>query len=99
MFQSLKVLRERSTALAGTRARLKATLTDALHLTEHDFLQVNEITCPDPACADSITVVLVMRAGEPTRVIRVEQPLDRITAEDCECIAVEERERRLHALP
>jgi hypothetical protein len=99
VFQSLKALRERSAALAAARAHLKATLTDVLQLAEHDFLQVNEIACPDPGCADSITVVLVMRAGEPTRVLRVEQALDQITAEDCGRIAAEERERRVHALP
>lgn len=99
MFQTLKALRERSAALAATRAQLKVILSNALHLSAEDFVQVNEVTCPDPGCLDTVTVVLVMRAGEPTRVIRIEQPLDRITTDDCRRTAEEERDRRARALP
>ena len=90
MFQSLKALRARSAALTERRARLKAALTDTLQLDDQASLQVTEIACPDPECADCIPIVLGAR---------VEQALEQITAEDCLRITAEDGERRANALP
>ncbi len=89
-FQTLKAMRARSALQKELRARLKTMLAQALALGPDDCVHVDEIACPDPVCADSKTVVLVMRAGEPTRAIDIPHGLDRITAADCDRVAVEE---------
>ena len=42
----------------------------ALGLGEDDTVTVNEIACTDPACPGIETVILVMRAGEPTQAFK-----------------------------
>lgn len=69
-FVSLKAWRTRSAERAGIAARLKQELIVALGLSEADALAVNEIACADPGCPDMETIVLVMRAGVPTRALR-----------------------------
>ena len=93
-FTSLKDWRARSAGLAQAASRAKAVLRPALDLSEADALSVNEIACADPGCPDVETVVLVMRAGEPTRALRFRGPLDDLDAEAARILAEEERRLR-----
>ncbi|TXN06201.1 hypothetical protein FV242_00680 [Methylobacterium sp. WL64] len=81
-FVSLKAWRTRSAERAGIAARLKQELIVALGLSEADALAVNEIACADPGCPDMETIVLVMRAGAPTRALRIRRPMDAVDAQD-----------------
>lgn len=90
-FVSLKAWRARSTERAETAARLKQHLIAALGLGEADALAVNEIACPDPGCPDMETVVLVMRAGAPTRALRIQRTMDLIDAADIAALVAEDR--------
>ena len=89
-FISLKDWRARSAGLAQAAARAKSVLRPALALTEADALSVNEIACADPGCPDKETVVLVMRAGEPTRALRFRGPLDDLDEAAARVLAAEE---------
>lgn len=93
-FVSLKAWRARSAERAGLAARLKAEIAAALGLGEADALAVNEIACPDPGCPDMETVVLVMRAGEPTRALRVRRPMEAVDAHDLAALAADDRAGR-----
>ena len=90
-FVSLKAWRARSTERAEIAARLKRELAQALGLGGADALAVNEIACADPGCPDMETIVLVMRAGEPTRGLRVRKPLDAVGAEEIAALVAEDR--------
>ena len=81
-FVSMKAWRTRSAERAGIAARLKQELIVALGLSEADALAVNEIACADPGCPDMETIVLVMRAGVPTRALRIRRPMDAVDAQD-----------------
>ena len=81
-FVSLKAWRTRSAERAGIAARLKQELIVALGMSEADALAVNEIACADPGCPDMETIVLVMRAGAPTRALRIRRPMDAVDVQD-----------------
>lgn len=93
-FISLKDWRARSAGLAQAASRAKALLRHALALSEADALSVNEIACTDPGCPDVETVVLVMRAGEPTRALRFRGPLDALDEAAARLLAQEETRLR-----
>lgn len=90
-FVSLKAWRTRSAERVETAARLKEALRTALDLGEADTLAVNEIACADPGCPDMETIVLVMRAGAPTRGLRARKPMDLIDATDIAALVAEDR--------
>ncbi|GJE14422.1 hypothetical protein [Methylobacterium longum] len=90
-FVSLKAWRARSAERAEIAARLKRELAQALALGGADALAVNEIACADPGCPDMETIVLVMRADEPTRGLRVRKPLDAVGAEEIAALVAEDR--------
>ncbi|WP_232628250.1 hypothetical protein [Methylobacterium sp. Leaf118] len=87
---SLTAWRARSAGLAAAATRAKALIRPALGLSEGDALSVNEIVCADPACPGIETVVLVMRAGEPTRALRLPRPLAELSEADARVLAGEE---------
>lgn len=91
-FVSLKAWRARSAERAAAAARLKAEIASALRLGPDDALSVNEIACADPGCPDMETIVLVMRAGRPTRALRIRRLMDEVNADDLAALAVAERE-------
>jgi hypothetical protein len=93
-FVSLKAWRTRSAERAALSARLKAEIAAALALGPGDALSVNEIACADPGCPDMETIVLVMRAGEPTRALRIRRTLDAVEPADLATLAEEERAGR-----
>lgn len=90
-FVSLKAWRARSAERAEIAARLKRDLVMALGLGEADALAVNEISCPDPGCPDLETIVLVMRAGAPTRALRMRCPMDAVGPADIDVLVAEDR--------
>ncbi len=90
-FVSLKAWRARSAERAEIAARLKRALSTALGLGEADTLSVNELACPDPGCPDMETIVLVMRAGAPTRALRIRRPMDAVDANDIAALVAEDR--------
>lgn len=93
-FVSLKAWRARSAERAAIAARLKQDLRAALGLGEADTLAVNEIACADPGCPDMETIVLVMRAGEPTRALRIRTPMDAVTPEQIAALVADEKAER-----
>ncbi|AYO83527.1 hypothetical protein [Methylobacterium brachiatum] len=90
-FVSLKAWRARSAERAEIAARLKRDLIGALGLSEADALAVNEIACADPGCPDMETIVLVMRAGAPTRALRIRRPMDAVDAQDIADLVQQDR--------
>lgn len=90
-FVSLKAWRARSAERVAIAARLKRDLMAAFDLGEADALAVNEISCPDPGCPDMETVVLVMRAGTPTRALRIRRPIEAVGPADIDALAAEDR--------
>ena len=90
-FVSLKAWRARAAERAEIAARLKRDLIGALGLSEADALAVNEIACADPGCPDMETIVLVMRAGAPTRALRIRRPMDAVDAQDIADLVEQDR--------
>lgn len=90
-FVSLRAWRARSAERAEVASRLKQELRSALNLGDADTLAVNEIACADPGCPDMETIVLVMRAGAPTRALRIRRPIDAVDAHDIAALAEEDR--------
>ena len=90
-FMSLKAWRARSAERAEIAVRLKRAFSAALRLGEADTLSVNELACPDPGCPDMETIVLVMRAGAPTRALRIRRPMDAVDANDIAALVAEDR--------
>ncbi|MCJ2107755.1 hypothetical protein MKK70_20725 [Methylobacterium sp. E-041] len=90
-FVSLKAWRARSAEQAQRAKLLKVACSDALGLGAEDAITVNEIACADPGCPDIETVVLVMRAGEPTRAIRIRAPMDAVGEAELERLVADER--------
>ncbi|MFE1603252.1 hypothetical protein [Methylobacterium sp. ID0610] len=93
-FVSLKAWRARAAANAARIAALKEQLGPALGLGPEDALTVSEIACADPGCPDVETVVLVMRAGERSRAIRIPRPLHAVEDADLVAVCAEESLRR-----
>lgn len=79
---SLKEWRARSAAGTELRAGLKTRAAVIFGLGENDGIVVNEIACQDPGCPDVETVFLLMRAGAPTRALKVSRPMAEVTDED-----------------
>jgi hypothetical protein len=71
------------------QARVKALARAALALPDDVALAVNEIVCADPACPGMETVILVMAPGQRTRALKVQKPLEAVTAEDIRAAAAE----------
>jgi hypothetical protein len=94
MILSLKEWRARSAAGAAAAAALKARLVERLALGPGDAVSVQEVACPDPGCPDRETIVLVMRAGERTRAIRLAAPPGAVEDPAIEGLVEEERRRR-----
>ena len=93
-FVSLKAWRARSAERSALSVRLKNELIAALGLGASDALAVNEIACADPGCPDMETIVLVMRAGEPTRALRVRRPMDAVGGDEIAALVEEDRAGR-----
>ncbi len=91
-FVSLKAWRTRSAERVAIATRLKQALRAALELSEADTLAVNEIACADPGCPDMETIVLVMRAGAPTRALRIRRTLEDVDAADIAALVAEDRD-------
>lgn len=88
---SLKAWRARSAERSALAVRLKGEIAPSLGLGPDDALSVNEIACADPGCPDMETIVLVMRAGQPTRALRIRKPMEAVDAADIAALAEEER--------
>ena len=93
-FVSLRAWRARSAERSALSARVKDDLIAALGLGASDSLAVNEIACADPGCPDTETIVLVMRAGEATRALRIRRPLDAVGAQEIAVLAEDDRAGR-----
>lgn len=89
-FMSRADLRARNTARSARIAAIKADLVARLGLTEADALSVNEVACAEGCCPDRETVVLVMRAGEPTHAYRIAEALEAVTDDDLAVLCAED---------
>lgn len=66
------------------RAKLdeaKRLVRAALGLGDDDAVTISQITCADPDCPVSETIILVMRDGEPTRAHKLHGGLDGLSPE------------------
>jgi len=81
-FVSRADLRARNAARSARIAAIKADLVARLGLAEADAVSVNEVACTEACCPDVETVVLVMRAGRPTRAYRIARGLEAVTDDD-----------------
>ena len=66
----------------GHRRQVEAWVREAAGLREADVVKVNEVLCPDPACPGFETVILLMRAGQRTRAVKVAKPLAEVSHAD-----------------
>jgi hypothetical protein len=78
----LGLFRRREPRDAEAVGRIKAATARLLALPESTAVTVSEILCPDPACPDLETVILVMRAGEKAAAYKVRRPLADVTEQD-----------------
>lgn len=62
--------------------RIKTWVRDALSLPSEATLSVNEISCTDPSCPGTETVILVLCRGERTRAYKVAKAMDAVTEPD-----------------
>ena len=90
-FVSLKAWRARSAERSALAARLKGEIAPRFGLGPDDALSVNEIACADPGCPDMETIVLVRRAGKPSRALRIRKPMEAVEEADIAALAEEER--------
>ena len=67
-------------------ARIRALILSLLP--EGSAVTVNEILCPDPACPDLETVILVIREGAKTRALKIAKPMEAVTEQDLACALV-----------
>ena len=67
-----------------TDAALELTLLARAILDVNDdtVVSIGEHDCGDPGCCGPRTVVLVLRAGHPTKAIEIEKPLKSVTHGD-----------------
>lgn len=94
MILSLREWRARSAEAAAAAASLKARIVPLLGLGPADAVSVQEVACPDPGCPDRETIVLVMRAGERTRALRIAKPPALVEDDEVAALVAEERQRR-----
>ena len=64
------------------RRRVEAWAREAAALGAEDVVKANEIRCPDPACPGFETVILIMRAGQRTRAVKIDKPIAEVTLAD-----------------
>lgn len=79
--------RARSDEAAALRADLKSRVGRYLDLRFDDLVILNEIGCFDPGCPDMQTVIMLMRAGEPSRAAMIGVPMIDVTEQDLEVAA------------
>lgn len=79
--------RGRSDKAAALRIDLKARVERYLDLGPDDLVVLNEIGCFDPGCPDMQTVIMLMRAGEPSRAAMIGAPMNEVTEQDLEVAA------------
>ena len=53
-----------------------------LDIDDDAVVSVSEHDCGDPECRGARTVVLVMRSDQPTQAIKINKPLEAVTAAD-----------------
>ena len=75
--------------LQAAAARIKARVAVRLDLDGAAAIAVNEILCPDPACPDLETVILVMAPGRPTRAVKVRKPMYEVSDDDVDAALAE----------
>lgn len=66
----------------GRRREMEAWVREAAGLGGADVVKVNEVLCPDPACPGFETVILLMRAGQRTRAVKVAKPIADVSQAD-----------------
>lgn len=88
MFRLGRSLRVGASAVANlaaqTRIRreLRERVCEILDLPEDAAVSVNQVACPDAACMDGATVVLVMRPGCKSQARTITKPPEAVTDAD-----------------
>jgi hypothetical protein len=71
--------RAKAAEQAAVRERFKARLRAAFGLGDGDTVSANEIVCRDPGCPDVETIVLIMRPGHKTQVVKIPGPMAHVS--------------------
>ena len=79
--------RGRSEKTSALRTDLKARVEHYLDLGPDDVVVLNEIGCFDPGCPDMQTVIMLLRAGAPSRAAMIGLPMTDVTEQDLEVAA------------
>jgi hypothetical protein len=66
---------------AGATAKLVAHARTVIGADDDTAVSVSQHDCGDPACR-SATIVLVMRAKQPTEAVKIDKPLEQVTQAD-----------------
>jgi len=88
MFRLGKSLRAGASAVvslaeqARIRRHLRERVCKILDLPEDAAVSVNRIDCPDAACLEGATVVLVMQPGRKTQARTITKPPEAVTDDD-----------------
>jgi hypothetical protein len=53
-----------------------------LNVDEDAVVSVSEHNCGDPECRGARTIILIMRPDQPTKTIKINKPLEAVTAAD-----------------
>jgi hypothetical protein len=53
-----------------------------LNVNDDAVVSVSEHDCGEPTCRGVRTVILIMRPGQPTKAIKIDKPLEAVTAAD-----------------
>ena len=72
----------RSADRAAEAERVKALARAEFGLSPEDGVTASEIACADPGCPDVETVFLIMRAGQPTRAVKVSKKMADVGRDD-----------------
>jgi hypothetical protein len=79
---ALTFRRRRSNEQANAALELTLLARTILDVNDDTVVSIGEHDCGDPGCCGTRTVVLVLRAGRPTKAIEIEKPIKSVTRGD-----------------
>jgi hypothetical protein len=92
MFRLGKSLRAGVSAVANVteqariRRHLRERVCEILALPEDAAVSVSQVACPDAACLEGATVVLVMRPGRKSQACTIAKPPEAVTDDDLRAV-------------
>jgi hypothetical protein len=76
--------RSRMTSKRAREAALDLTVRACgiLRVDDDAVVSVSAHDCGDPECGGARTIILIMRPGQPTKAIKINKPVEAVTAAD-----------------